>query len=190
MGFFGDLKDKIKRVFDRGGVDIHVEAPDTFRWSEGSLPVTVHLSSEATEQRVITALEFELVDDLVVTRRANEDASDYSRRRRQAKKPELEFTRSEPITLAPGEQRTIEIEVPLSLRNVIDDVIGDDAPGWMSAVGDALNVVKDVTRDDPWFYLKVRPRVEGFNAAKVATHKIRNLRSGEWGGRNWSVSMQ
>ncbi|MBK5222905.1 MAG: hypothetical protein JJE52_08525 [Acidimicrobiia bacterium] len=54
------------------------------------------------------------------------------------------------------------------------------------AASGILNTVKEVTRDEEWYRLKVRPHVDGFTAAEVASQRLRNLRTGELGGKYWT----
>lgn len=186
MGFF----DKIKKVFDKGGVDVDVDAPHTFRWSDGQLPLAVQVSNGSDEERVVTQLEVRLHEDVRMTDRdEDESPSDQARDVRRAERSGLTFTHAEPLTLSPGSTVTVELSMPLSLQGAVDAVGGsDEAPGWLSAASSAVNAFKEATREEEWYRLKVTPTVEGFSAVDVASIRIRNLRFGEReiGGVIWT----
>jgi sporulation-control protein spo0M len=186
------LFDKVKKAFDRGGVDIDiVAAPDVFRWADGTLPVTIELTGDDTEERVVASLELSLAEDtLLGDRDDDETPTERARRRRRAERSATTYTHCESFTLEPGEVKRIEIEFPLSLDGAIEQAGGgEDAPEWLSTVSKGMSLLKDVTRDEEWFVLKVRPHVDGFNAAKIASRRIRNLGPGEFGGRNWRITV-
>ncbi len=185
MGLF----DKIKKTFDRGGVDIDIDAPDVFRWKDGLLPVAVQLTGDDEDERVVTSLELSLGEDtLLGDRDDDETPTELARRQRHAERSAVRYEHNEPITLRPGQEVTLTIAFPLSLEGAAGAVSGgEETPGWVAAASGAMNLLKEVTRDEEWYRLEVRPRVEGFSAAKVASKRIRNLRTGEAGdGRIWT----
>lgn len=180
------ILDRIKKAFDKGGVGIEVDCPDTFRWADGVLPVAVHLENSSEEERLVTSLELSLAEEVRSDRR-DESPSDRAQRQRESERSSLTFDHSVPITLAPGEAHTVEIEFPISMRGALDAIgVGEDAPGWLSAASGVLNAAKELTRDEPWYQLRARPHVEGFTAAEVASQRLRNLRTGEFVGRFWT----
>lgn len=186
MGIF----DKFKKAFDKGGVGIDVDAPGSFRWKDGTLPLAVQLRNQSDEERVVTQLTVTLHEDVLNGRRdADETPSERSRRQRRAEDSGLTYTHREPVTLAPGSTLAIEMSVPISLTGAVDAVGGgDEAPGWLSAASGLISAVEEVTRDEEWYRLKVTPEVEGFSAVAVASTRIRNLRFGERevGGGIWT----
>lgn len=54
--------DKVKKVFDTGGIKTELHAPDAFRWQDEILPVSVRLTGHESEPRTITSIEFRLRD--------------------------------------------------------------------------------------------------------------------------------
>lgn len=181
------ILDRIKKAFDRGGVDIDIDAPDTFRWQDGQMPVGVRLANESDEPRLVTALELKLAEDQLHAHRGDESPSERARRRRRADRSAVTYRHGEPITLDPGAVVPLVIDFPLSLSGAVEAAGGgEETPGWVEAASGVMNVLKEATRDEQWYRLEVRPVVEGFSAAKVASRRIRNLRTGEFGGRMWT----
>lgn len=180
MGFF----DKIKKVFDKGGVGIDVDAPQAFRWSDDTLPLAVQLSNESDEERLVTQLVVTLHEDVDAGHhQRDESAGDRARRRRRAESKGVTFTHAEPVTLAPQSTHTLELAVPLTRGATL----GDEAPGWLQAAGDVFDALDGISREGQWFRLKVTPSVEGFNAVAVGSVRLRNLRAGEFGdGITWT----
>lgn len=185
MGLF----DKIKKTFDRGGIDIDIDAPDVFRWKDGLLPVAVQLTGDDEDERLVTSLALTLGEDtLLGDRDDDETPTERARRQRKAENSAVRYAHTEPVTLAPGQVVTLTIEFPLSLDGAVGAASGDaETPSWVATASGAMNLLKEATRDEEWYRLEVRPHVEGFSAAKVASKRIRNLRLGESGdGRMWT----
>lgn len=177
MGIF----DKIKKAFDKGGVGVDIDCPETFRWSDGSLPVAVQLTNSSDEERVITHLTLSLGEDTLLADRDEDDSpSERAREKRRLEESATTFEHREPITLAPGEVRALEIDLPLSLSDALDTVgAGDAAPGWLQTASKVLDAANEIRSDAEWYRLKVRPHVDGFSAAEVESRRVRNLRLGE-----------
>lgn len=168
MGFL----DRLKSMFDSGGIKITVATEKAFRWSDDSMPVDLTIRNSSDEDREITELRFQLVEydreDPASTRKVN------------GRYEGLDYFVREAFILAPGDTRGMHLDVPLSVSGTAD-ALDADTPGWVSGVSTAVNMLKDATRDTEWYLLRVIPEVTGFTAKKIATRKIRNLRAGEWG---------
>lgn len=54
------LWDKIKKMFDTGGVKLEFETPGVFRWQDDALPVVVTLVNTTEEPRTVRQLTFEI----------------------------------------------------------------------------------------------------------------------------------
>ncbi|MBK5222906.1 MAG: hypothetical protein JJE52_08530 [Acidimicrobiia bacterium] len=127
------ILDKIKKAFDKGGVEIDIDCPEIFRWGDGVLPVAVRLENESDEERLVTSLELSLAEDLLLADHSDETPSERARRNRQNEKSAVTFNHESPITLAPGQVLTLEIEFPLSPQGALDSVgAGEEAPAWLS----------------------------------------------------------
>lgn len=174
MGFF----DKLKRAFDTGGIDVEISVPDTFRWSDGTLPVSVTLTGNDEEPRTVTELELWLRED--------DDDSRTSRGRHQ---DGVKMTHAGPIELGVGETINLDIEFPLSVSGAVEEMSGgEEAPGWLKAASGVLNTVSELSRETPWYRFSVSSTVEGAGAHKTASRRIRNNALGEFGdGRTVSI---
>lgn len=168
MGFL----DNIKKAFDSGGIDVEIDVPKTFRWSDGSLPVSVTIDGHESEPRTITSIRLQLVED---------DDDESSVRRERGRLDGLNFTQTETITIEPGGTVTRVLSLPLTVGDAVSTVTDAEAPGWLSAVSKATSAISELTRETPWYILRVIPEVEGAGAKKIASRRIRNLRTGEWG---------
>ena len=168
MGFF----DNVKKAFDTGGIDVDVDAPKTFRWSDGSIPLTVTIRGHESEERAITSIELELRED-------DRDPHDHADDRRK-KNRGISQTIAEPRVIAAGETVTLELKLVLDAASAVEEASGEDAPAWLKAVGAATNVLSELNRETPWYQVKVTPEVEGAGAKKIATQRIKNLGVGEW----------
>ena len=177
MGFL----DKVKKVFDKGGVKVDIDLPETFHWSDGLLPVAVQLTG-GDEDRVITQLEMTLTEDMLLGDRPDDESpSERSRRERRAKNSAVTYTHNEPITLPAGTEQVVSIDFPLSLQGAAEAAgLGDDAGGGLlGAASTAMGLFKEATRDQEWYRLKVAATVEGFSASPTTSQRIQNLRTGE-----------
>ena len=150
MGFFDD----IKKTFGSGGIKVHIDTPDSFTWSDGSIPAAVTLSGHKTEPRTVTELRFTFAVD-----QKDDDSTGTVT---------LNFTHSEPIEVPPFEDVAVEIEFPLG-----PDVPAPEGGGFM---GGLMKAVGTISRNAPWYLLKVHTTVEGAGASKIASNRIRNVR--------------
>lgn len=169
MGFL----DRVKKAFDHGGIKTTVEAGKTFRWSDDVLPIDITIRNSADRPRTVNSIRLQLVEhdrnDPVTTRKVH------------GRHKGLNLFINEPATIAAGGEHTQHIKLPLSLRGTADE-LDIETPGWLDVLSTAINAVTDLNRDYEWYQLRVIPDVEGFTATKIATHQLRNLRAGDWGG--------
>lgn len=166
MGFF----DGLKKAFDTGGIDLELVAPTSFRWSDGTLPVTVRLGGHPEEPRIVTALELWLRED-------DEDSQDRRRRHQEG----VRMTVHGPFELAPGEELSVDVPFALSAASGVESGSGEEAPAWLKAASGAANTLTELTRDTPWYRLSVEATVEGAGARKGKSLRLKNNRAGEWG---------
>ncbi len=169
MGLF----DSIKKAFDSGGIAVDVDAPKTFRWADGTLPVTVTITGDDEHPRTVTAIELELAEEPSGT------AEERSAARRHNGGIKQTFEQS--LVLGAGETATVELAFALNPVAAIENASDEAVPEWLKAVAGAANVLADVTRDTPWYRLEATPVVDGFSARKSSSQRIKNLRPGEWG---------
>lgn len=116
MGFF----DRIKRFFDRGGIGLSLNIPRSFKWQDGSLPATVTLKGHKEEPRSIFELSFTIVEDEKTDDSSSSPSSfTYS------------WTREGSIDLAPGEEKVIDVVIPLVTEELVEEeVFGREAKGF------------------------------------------------------------
>lgn len=169
MGFFA----RLKKMFDSGGVKASIVADKTFRWSDDVLPVEITVRNSADEPRTVNSIRLQLVE--------HNREKPATTRKVHGRYEGLNMFVSEPVTIAAGGEHTLQVKMPLSLQGTAD-TIDAEAPGWLKGLSAAVNVAKEFTRDHEWYELRVIPEVEGFTATRIGTHRIRNLRTGEWGG--------
>lgn len=169
MGFF----DRIKKAFDTGGIKVAVAAGKTFRWSDDVLPVDITVMNSADEPRTVTSVRLQFVE--------YDRENPATMRKVHGRYEGMNLFLNEPFTIEAGAKHAMHVDMPLSLSGTADQ-IGVEAPGWLNNLSNVVNTVKELNRDNEWYLLRVIPDVEGFSATKIATHRIRNLRTGEWGG--------
>ncbi len=180
MGLF----DRIKRAFAGAGVDVEIDAPDTFRWQDETLPVVVTLrvdeGDDVPTTLTVTSLTVALTRYIPPTERTN--TQPRSSRPRQ----QLSVSRNEPITVTVDRPVVVEMVLPLTL-----DAAVEGGPAWLGALSDAVATLQDVTRDDDHEHYELRASAtvapEGRNA--IGARRIRNLRLGETGGKGWSIGI-
>ena len=169
MGLF----DSIKKAFDAGGIAVDVDAPKTFRWADGNLPVTVTITGDDEHPRTVTAIELELEEEPSGT------AEERNAARRNKRGIKQTFEQS--LIIGAGETAIVELVFALNPVAAVGNASDKAVPEWLKAVAGAANVLADVTRDTPWYRLEATPVVEDFSARKSASQRIKNLRPGEWG---------
>ena len=155
MGIF----DGIKKAFDSGGIKVKLETPNSFTWSDGSIPVTVTLTGHKTEPRTVTDLRFTLEE---VLEESGSGSSGISNRRGAS----MTFNRSEPIQLQPLQEVSVNVDIPLA--------VGGEATGVLGMAGKVLDVLGAISADANDYELSVHTRVEGAKAEKGTSRRIRN----------------
>ncbi|MHA6670368.1 hypothetical protein ACX3O0_16025 [Homoserinimonas sp. A447] len=174
MGFF----DGLKKAFDTGGIGLRLELPKAFRWSDGTLPITVTLTGHKEEPRTVTEFEVWLRED-----------DDDSQSRMRGKREGVRMTVHGPFELAPLEERSVEVPFALTAAAGVANVSGGEAPAWLKAVSGAATALTEATRDTPWYRLSVEASVEGARAKKMVSRRIKNNRLGEWGNGQFGGSV-
>ena len=104
MGFL----DGLKKAFDTGGIELGMVVPKSFRWSDGTLPITVTLGGHKEEPRTVTQLALWLRED---------DAD--SQQRRSGHREGVRMIVHGPFELAPLEEKSVE--VPFALTEATRD---------------------------------------------------------------------
>lgn len=155
MGLF----DAIKKTFDSGGLKVKLKAPKTFKFKDGSIPVSVNLTGHKTEPRTVTNLRFTLKAE------PKEGSSGVSLRD-DSDGVTLSVDRDEPIELAPLQEVTVDFVMPLAT--------GGDAGKVGTAVGKVMDAMNMLSSDSQWYVLSVETSVDGAKATKVTTARIRN----------------
>ncbi|GAA5150349.1 hypothetical protein GCM10025768_15060 [Microbacterium pseudoresistens] len=167
MGFF----DKITHMFDDGGIDVMLEAPKTFRWSDPSIAVAVTITNGADEQRRVEEVRIQLAED----DRENPVSTQKVRGRYEG----LNVFYREPCTIEPGQSRTLRIDVALNATEALDQ-LGAEVPGWMRGLGKAAGILSAMNDEHEWYLLRAIPSIEGFSAREIGVRRIRNLQAGEF----------
>lgn len=159
MGLFSGLK----KMFDTGGIKVSLDAPKSFSWDDGGIPVTVTVTG-GDEPRTVTALEFELEDvpegDGPVGSR-NRGASRVSSRPRFR----MTFRHEGPFELAAKEVQTFQLTVPITAEQ-------NPGSGLMDAVADTL-LGGTISFGAAWYSLKVGAPVEGAKAIRTTSQRLK-----------------
>ena len=167
MGFL----DKLKKIFDSGGISADLQAPDQFRWDDKALPVSLTLTGHESEPRTVTSIVFRLQEDEV----SNQKQTGASRKR-----DGITFERSEPIELAAGESKTIEVDFPLSIAEGFDQAAAaGKIPGWLSTVAKIAETGMKLAEDTRYYRISATPKVEGAKMSKSASQRIRRMGKGD-----------
>lgn len=162
MGLFSGLK----KFFDTGGVKVALDAPKSFSWDDGGIPVTVTLTG-GKEARTVTALEFELEDipddddGPVGSRNRSRSRSRMSSRNRFR----MSFTHEGPFELGPAEVKKFELEVPVGTEHNPGSGVAEAVIG--AVLGGTINV------SAAWYRLSVGAPVEGANMTRSTSRRIK-----------------
>lgn len=162
MGLFSG----IKKFFDTGGIKLALDAPKSFSWDDGGIPVTVTLTG-GKEARTVTALEFELEDvpddddGPVGSRNRGRSRSSSSSRNRFR----MAFTHEGPIELGAGEVKTFELTMPVETQHNPGSGVADAVIG--AVLGGTLNF------GAAYYSLKVGAPVEGANMTNTTSRRIK-----------------
>ena len=168
MGFL----DKIKKAFDTGGVSVDIQAPQQFRWSEGTLPVSLTLKGHESESRTITSILFRLQE-------ADND-SDRNQSARDRKRDGIRYEYTDPIVLAAGESVTIDIDFPLSIGEVLDGVgATGEVPGWLATAAKVIDTGMKLSTESSIYRISATPTIEGAKIAKGVSRQIRQAGLGD-----------
>jgi hypothetical protein len=168
MGFL----DKLKKVFDAGGLSVDVDAPQTFRWNDGVIPVEVRLGGHKSEPRTIHSIAIEL-------RENDRDQDDRSASQRDRAVVKMNF--DEPLTLQPGEAITRTYELQLSFSDALEDSgMADKLPGWVGTAAKVLEAGRSMEIGGDDFQIVVTPEVEGAKMRRGTSRRIRRLGVGEF----------
>jgi hypothetical protein len=173
---------RIKKMFDHGGVKLRYDFPKAFKWQDPVLPVAIELTNTTDEQRAVVNLSFKLSEDM--SNRKSKDGKDVSVTAEA--RTFLIYEHPVDVKLAPGETSTVELEIPLSAQGILDaSGDADDQPGWATAALSALSAFDTMKRFDRSYMLSVCHSVEGYRPAPVRGRSIRHLRPGESAG-SWT----
>jgi sporulation-control protein spo0M len=166
MGFL----DKLKNIFDAGGLSVDVNVPQTFRWNDGVIPVEVRLGGHKSEARTINEIRIEL-------RENDRDNNSSSQRDRAV----IKMNFNEPLTLQPGEEVTRTYELQLSFADALEDSgMADKLPGWVSTAAEVLEAGRSIELGGDDYQIVVTPEVEGAKMRRGTSRRIRRLGMGEF----------
>lgn len=164
------LLDKIRRVFDTGGVVVELEAPKRFGWDDPTIPVRVRVTGHGSEARKLHQLGFSLKD--AVDHQPTHGTGRGGRPRRgNGRRFSASYVHLVALRLRPGESRTIEVDVPLATND------GPRLINRMSPTGGGLGL----HREAPWYVLSVSATVDGGSTTTTDTVRLRT--SGQFGDR-------
>lgn len=158
MGLF----DKIRKAFDTGGIRVRLEAPGHFDWQDPGIPVQVTLTGHDAEPRTVQHLSFTLKD--VGDNQGAPGLRDRDERHRpDGRRFSARFDHPLGLQLAPGEERVVEVVVPLP---------GGEEPGLADRMSFGPDGVT-LHLGDQWYVLSVSAPVEGATMARAATSRLR-----------------
>ena len=167
MGFL----DKIKKAFDTGGVSADLRAPDQFRWSDEALPVQLTLKGHESEPRTVTSVLFRLRES---------DSDGENRTARDREREGISFEYREPVELPPGESVTIDIEFPLTVTEILDQVgATENVPGWLSTAAKVMDASRSLSLDSEYYWISATPEVEGAKISKGVSRRILQVGRGD-----------
>lgn len=120
--------DAVRSYFDRGGVGVRLELPGKFMWADGEIPAGVTLTGHQAEPRLVNELRFTVVDDEKPDNTQTPSTGPGSRVR-------VVWAHDEPIELAAGERRRLELRIPLPAPDAREEVeqeaFGRPAAGFL-----------------------------------------------------------
>jgi hypothetical protein len=70
--------------------------------------------------------------------------------------PDVSYEHGESVTLAAGETRIVELQVPLSAHGVAEMLTDGNVPGWMQQAGKLAGVARGASAKDGWYRVEVR----------------------------------
>jgi hypothetical protein len=172
---------RIKKMFDHGGVKLRYDFPKAFKWQDPVLPVAVELTNTTDEERAVVNLAFKIAEDSSNRSKDDKDGSWATDARTF-----LTYEHPVDVRLAPGEATTVEVDIPLSAQGILDASGGaDEQPGWAATAIAAISAFDNMKRFDKSYMLSVCHTVEGYRPAPMRGRSIRHLRPGESAG-SWS----
>lgn len=166
------LLDRIKQPFDSGGVKVKVRSPGTFVWDDSDIAADIIIENTADAERTITSIRLRLAED-EAPRSDSHPAGPSKRKNREIVNHVVEGS----LTLPPGDERRMEVKIPLGVGNLAGQLHGD-RQGWMGHLGKVVSAVTQAGSDAEWFELSVTLEVDGFSAKKTASTKVQNRRPG------------
>jgi hypothetical protein len=170
---------RIKKMFDFGGVKRKLDLPPGFSWHDPVLPVAVRLTNTTDEERTVVKLSFTISESS-----SSQSSKDGEQNSSGPARTLLSLERPVEIRLAPGESETVEVEIPLSVKGTLDAEDGE-VPGWMSTAASALSTFQNMSRNDRNYTVSAGHTVEGFKPTGLSGRSIRHLRPGESAG-SWT----
>lgn len=153
MGIF----DAIKNAFDSGGLKVRMKAPKTFKFKDGSIPVSVSLTGHKTEPRTITNMRFTFKAEPKegTPLSARDDDQGFT----------LTVDRDEPIELQALQQLTVDFVMPLAT--------GGDAGKVGATVGKVMDAVNMFSGEVQWYVIAMEMTVDGAKAKKRVSERIK-----------------
>ncbi|TVR25635.1 MAG: hypothetical protein EA389_08350 [Ilumatobacter sp.] len=170
---------RIKKAFDFGGVKRKLDLPPGFSWQDPVLPVAVRLTNSTDDERVVVKLSFTISEST-----SSQNSKDGKQKSAAPPTTFITYERPVEIRLAPGQEETVDVEIPLSVKGTLDAEDGE-APGWMSTAASALGTFQNMTRNDRNYTVAAGHTVEGFKPTGMSGRSIRHLRPGESAG-SWT----
>ena len=170
MGLF----DKLKKVFDTGGITVDLEAPKRFDWGDPTIPVRVTLTGHDAETRTVQHLSFSLKDD------GDNQGHPGMRRDDGPSRPDgrrfsATYVHLLALQLPPGETHSFDLDIPLAANG------GPGLINRMSFTDGGLTL----HFGDQWYVLSVSAPVDGASMAKADS--VRLKASGRLGERHAQV---
>lgn len=168
MGLF----DKVKKVFDTGGITTELDTPNAFRWEDEILPVSVRLTGHESEPRTVTSIEFRLRDA---------ERDDDNQNARERERDGIRFEYREPVVIQPGQTVALDIDFPLTTSEIIDQVgASGQVPGWLATAAKVVDTAQRLSTDSSHYVISATPKVEGAKIDRGVSRRIRQVGRGDF----------
>lgn len=174
MGLF----DKLKQNFTHGGIKLQLQAPASVSQNDPSFTATVILTNAGEAAQTVNSITVSLVEDRSQTDTLQDDDLND-----QAPQDLASASNDEPLTLQPGETKTLDFTLPLNLGKLAAAELPQN--GGLAAVANVLGrveAISDALKPQHYrHYVNASAQIEGITFGAGAQAEIQLLAPGEFG---------